>query len=76
MSNLTLSIPIELKGKLERFPEINWSEVARQAFREKLNILEKMQSMLSKSKLSEKTTIVLGQEAKRTAWKAHNLLKH
>lgn len=76
MPNLTLSIPNELKGKLERFPEINWSEVARQAFMEKLNILEKMQAMLSKSKLSEEDAINLGRQAKRTAWKGHPPSKH
>ncbi len=71
MPNLTLSIPNELKGKLERFPEINWSEVARQAFFEKIDILEKMNKMLSKSKLTEEDAIHLGRQAKRSAWTRH-----
>ena len=29
MANITLSIPQELKEEMEKFPEINWSEVAR-----------------------------------------------
>ena len=27
MTNITLSIPEELKKEMEKFPEINWSEV-------------------------------------------------
>jgi hypothetical protein len=72
MPNLTLSIPNELKNKLERFPEINWSEVARQAFAEKLSILEKMQELFSKSRLREKETTLIGRQAKQNAWKHHH----
>jgi hypothetical protein len=34
--NITLSIPIELKAEMEKFPEINWSEVARNSIRQKI----------------------------------------
>ena len=72
MSNLTLSIPSELKEKLESFPEINWSEVARQAFKEKVKILEKMQTLLSKSTLTEKETTRMGRQIKQTVWVRHH----
>lgn len=72
MPNLTLSIPDDLKEKLERFPEINWSEVARQAFVEKLTVLEKMQRLLAKSTLKEDETILIGRQIKRTAWNRHH----
>ena len=52
MPNMTLAIPDELKEKMDHFKEINWSEVARQAIREKALILEKMNRLFSKSKLS------------------------
>ena len=71
MPNLTLSVPAELKHKLERFPEINWSEVARQAFIQKVEILEHMQSLLSKSTLKQSETISIGRRIKRNAWKRH-----
>ncbi len=35
MANLTLSIPNELKDMMENFPEINWSEVARDSIKKK-----------------------------------------
>ncbi len=46
MASLTLSIPEELREKMREFPEINWSEVARQAILEKAKLLEKMNRML------------------------------
>ena len=52
MPNMTLAIPAELKAKMDRFREINWSEVARQAIQEKTLLLERMNQMFSKSKLS------------------------
>ena len=52
MPNMTLAIPVDLKEKMDHFKEINWSEVARQAIREKTFLLEKMNKFFSKSKLS------------------------
>ena len=40
MPNMTLSVSKELKDMMDKHPEINWSEVARQSFREKLTDLE------------------------------------
>jgi len=34
MSNITIRVPEELKRQMERFKDINWSEVARRAFEE------------------------------------------
>ena len=52
MPNMTLAIPVDLKEKMDHFREINWSEVARQAIREKTLLLEKMNQLLANSKLS------------------------
>jgi len=54
MVNITLSVPEDLKSKLDKHPEFNWSEVARQAFREKLSKLEMLEQFSSKFKLSDK----------------------
>lgn len=48
---MTLAIPEDLKEKMNHFQEINWSEVARQAIREKTLLLERMNQMLSGSAL-------------------------
>ena len=71
MPNLTLAIPEEIRQRMAMFPEINWSEVARQAIIEKTKIMERMQALLSKSELTEKEAVRLGEQAKRGVWKRH-----
>lgn len=71
MANLTLAIPDELKVKMNRFPEINWSEVARQAIAQKTQTLDHMQRLLGKSSLKEEETLALGREIKRRVLKGH-----
>jgi len=71
MTNLTLSIPDDLKAKMSQFPEINWSEVARQAIMEKTRVLGQMQVLLSKSQLTEQDTLTIGREIKRRMWKKY-----
>lgn len=62
MVTLTLAVPKELKVKMESFPEINWSEVARQAFREKIEDLEFLRKFKSKSTLTQEDALELGIE--------------
>ena len=60
MTNITLSVPDELKKKMDEHPIINWSEVARQAFMEKIGDLEFLREFKSRSDLSEKDALRLG----------------
>jgi len=62
MVNITLSIPSELKGKMDSFAEINWSAVAREAFDEKINDMEFIKKFKAKSALTEDDAIQLGRE--------------
>ena len=71
MSSLTLAIPDDLKAKMKHFPEINWSEVARQAIAERTRILEQMQRLVAKSALSEDETLAVGRDIKRRVWQKH-----
>jgi len=71
MTNLTLSIPDDLKAKMGHFPEINWSEVARQAILEKTRVLGQMQTLLSKSRLTEQDALTIGRTIKRRMWKKY-----
>lgn len=63
--SITLSVPEELKREMEQHPELNWSEIARQSIREKLEILDKMDAMLAKSRLTEKGALELGRTINR-----------
>lgn len=62
MVNMTLSIPTELKQKMDSFAEINWSAVAREAFDEKIKDLEFIKRFKTKSTLTEADAIKLGKE--------------
>lgn len=54
MTNMTLSIPEELHKKMKKFSEIRWSELARRAIEQRVNDLEVMNKIASKSKLTKK----------------------
>ena len=53
MTNVTVSVDTDLKQRMDEHPEINWSEVARQAFQQKVEDLEIMDRIASKSELTE-----------------------
>lgn len=65
MTTLTLSVPTELKQKMDSFPEMNWSEVARQAFLQKLEDMEFLRKFKEKSRLTEADALRLGKEVSR-----------
>lgn len=65
MVSMTLSVPNEIKTRMESFPEINWSEVARQAFKQKLLDLELLERIKSDSELTEEDALILGRELKK-----------
>jgi len=48
MAKLTLSIPRELKGRLDKMPEVNWSEVIRAGIEKKVKQLEKFEQLVSR----------------------------
>jgi hypothetical protein len=65
MASMTLSVPDELRQEMALHPEMNWSEVARQAIRDRLILLEKMDKMLSGSKLTQKDALEIGRRVSR-----------
>lgn len=54
MTNITLSLPEDVRKEMRHFPEIKWSEVARKAIIEKLETMYMVERLAKKSKLSEK----------------------
>lgn len=71
MPNMTLAIPVDLKQKMDRFTEINWSEVARQAIAQKIQILEHMNQWLAKSKLTSADTGIHSKAISKQVFKKH-----
>ena len=71
MVSITLSVPEELKREMDQHPELNWSEVARRAIREKITLLKKMDILLAKSTLTEKDALELGKKVNLTLAKRY-----
>ena len=71
MVNLTLAVPKEMKSEMDEFPEINWSEVARQAIARKLRDLHFLREMRSKSGISEDESIDLGRKVNKALAKKY-----
>ena len=75
MVNITLTIPENLKVKLQNHKEVNWSAVARMALEEYLRKIEIVESIASKSKLTEKDAEEIGRKIKREMAKELGLIK-
>ena len=75
MEHLTISIPEELKKKMDALRVINWAEVAREAFAKRVEITEgyeRFHELVSKSKFTEKDAEEL---AKKVSKSMHERLK-
>ena len=62
MANLTLSIPKELKAEMEKFPEINWSEVTRDSIKKKIAQLNFLKGIRMDSEITPEDALKLGKE--------------
>jgi len=71
MTTMTLAVPSELKHKMETFPEMNWSEIARQAFMQRIKDLEFLKKFKSDSTLTEEDALRLGRELNKNLAKRY-----
>ena len=71
MPTITLSVSEDLKHEMDRSKFINWSAVAREAITEKVSQLKILNSIASKSKLTEKDAIEIGKKIKKSMWKKY-----
>jgi len=53
MPSITVNVDDDLKERMNNHPEINWSEVTRQAIQEKIEALEVMAELTSESELTD-----------------------
>ena len=73
MANVCVSVSDEMKKKMDDYGIINWSEVARLAFSERLKKLELTDALASESQLTEKDVEEIGKKIKREIAKKHGL---
>ncbi|MBU2104841.1 MAG: hypothetical protein KKF67_03670 [Nanoarchaeota archaeon] len=67
MVNITLSIPEDLHKKMKLFSELRWSEIARRAIQQRIEDLEVMEKIASKSKLTKKDADEISKKIKSAA---------
>ena len=65
VTSLTLAIPPELKKRMERHSEINWSEVARKSIIQKIEDLEFLEEFKSNSTMDEQLALELGRKVNK-----------
>lgn len=66
MPTITLSVPEDLKREMDESKEINWSEVARTAIKNKIAQLKILREITTKSKLTEKDALELGRKINKS----------
>ena len=57
---VTIPVPESLKNDMANFREVNWAEVGRQAFRERLEDLRLLKEIKDRSGLTEKDALEIG----------------
>ncbi|MDI6738278.1 MAG: hypothetical protein QME12_07250 [Nanoarchaeota archaeon] len=74
MVSITLSIPAEVKQKMEQFPEMNWSGFVRVAILSKVKQLSWKEEMLEKLELEKEfdaKALEIGDKIKEGMWKRY-----
>lgn len=68
MPNITISVPKDLKVRMNKFPEINWSKLTSMLLSQKikrLEILKELDEMLADSNLTDSDCLELGKKLKK-----------
>lgn len=73
MANITLTVPEEMYREMKKHKELKWSDIARQAFKKRLQEIKLMDKLLSKSRLTEDDAEIIGHkikhEIRKRLWK-------
>ena len=69
MGNITLSLPDNIHKQMKHFSEVRWSEVARKAIVERLELLQLAEKLAQKSKLTEDDIKAFNKKVKSSATK-------
>ncbi len=75
MANLTLSIPPELKKEMDKFSEINWSEVARSSIKQKIAELNFLSGFKLDSQITPDDAVKMGREVNKLLAKHYKIIK-
>lgn len=62
MVSVTLSIPADIKERMDKFSWVNWSGLARETFIKKMDELEMLEKITSKSKMTQEDADTLAEK--------------
>ena len=65
MVSITLSVPEMIKKEMDKFPEINWSAIAREAIKQRLLMLEKFRAFTKESNFTDEDSVNLGRKVNK-----------
>ncbi len=71
MVSITLAVPEELKNEMDKYPDTNWSAVAREAIKTRIIMLEKFKQFSKDSQLTEKDALEMGRKANKSMAKKY-----
>lgn len=71
MVNITLSVPEELKKKMDSFSEMNWSAIAREAIKQRIIMLETLRNFTKDSTFTEEDALRLGRAVNKALHEKH-----
>lgn len=67
MVTISVSIPQELRVRMNKLDEVNWSAIARKAFEKKVEEIEFLKKLAKKSKLTAKDAKLLSNKISSSA---------
>ena len=73
MSKVSVRVPEELKESMDEHSKVNWSEIAREAFREEVKKIELADSIASESQLTDEDVEEIGEKVKQGIAEKHGL---
>ena len=71
MPAITLSVSSDLKEEMDKIKFVNWSEVAREAIRERISQLALLNSIVKKSKLTKEDALEIGRKVNASMHKRY-----
>jgi len=72
MGNITLTVPDELQQRMRKHSEIRWSEVVRKSIAQKVEMLEVMDRIAKKSKLTTRDVDEISRKIKKETFEELN----
>ena len=72
MTNVTLAIPNDLHEKMKLHSEIRWSEVVRKSISRKVEMLDAMNTIANKSRLTKKDVDEISKKIRTEAFNELN----